>query len=537
MKPSHLAIIATLALTILSGMLANAAPMSTAFTYQGQLIQNGNPVNSTADFQFTLWDALGAGTQVAGPAAVNNVTVTSGQFAVSIDFGSTVFSGDARWLQIAVRSPAGSGTFTTLSPRQPLTAVPYALQTRGMFVNSAGNLGIGTTSPLAKLHIANGDFVAGAPGQEWYFHSRSSFGGDFLHITDNDAGVPQFQRGFVIHQNGNVGIGTTAPASKLDIAAQDGIRINGFEPFLTLRDTNSNLQSRIQSAGGFLRLFPPSGGVVASFGEHYFYNASLANVAAINPDPPVGNPTFPLGTPTMSAGSISLFGPAGRTRFGVWSRRTTPTTWYPNQAELFMEAADGTKVISIYCAGEGGAQGSSGNIVCTNFLATGSKNFIVPNPDNAEEDITYACMEGPECGIYMRGTARLSAGQSHVSLPSTFSSLASQEGLTVILTPLSGDSRGLACVNRSINGFDVVELMQGNGTYEFDWEVKAIRRGTRDYQVVHPWTEHAGGDKPANELWELRMADIERRNAKFAQEDAELGPRPGVRTASATAAE
>jgi hypothetical protein len=202
-----------------------------------------------------------------------------------------------------------------------------------------------------------------------------------------------------------------------------------------------------------------------------------------------------------------------------------------------MEAADGTKVISIYCAGEGGAQGSSGNIVCTNFLATGSKNFIVPNPDNAEEDITYACMEGPECGIYMRGTARLSAGLSHVSLPSTFSSLASQEGLTVILTPLSGDSRGLACVNRSINGFDVVELMQGNGTYEFDWEVKAIRRGTRDYQVVHPWTEHAGGDKPANELWELRMADIERRNAKFAQEDAELGPRPGVRTASATAAE
>jgi hypothetical protein len=79
--------------------------------------------------------------------------------------------------------------------------------------------------------------------------------------------------------------------------------------------------------------------------------------------------------------------------------------------------------------------------------------------------------------------------------------------------------------------------MQGNGTYEFDWEVKAIRRGTRDYQVVHRWTEHAGGDKPANEFWELRMADIERRNAKFAQEDAELGPRPGVRTASATAAE
>ena len=561
MKPAQMILAFTL-LALLSLAPAEAAPLGTAFTYQGQLIQNGSPVTNAADFQFTLWDALSASTQVAGPVAVNNVSVTNGQFTAAIDFGSVVFNGDARWLQIAVRSPAGSGTFTTLSPRQPLTAVPYALQTRGMFVSSSGNVGVGTTAPsrpfhvfnaalvptrfesshptaavaefrnttsnatweysvtgtsppfgepagsmyihkqgngfpglvitpdnrigigtptpLAKLHIGNGDFVAGATGQEWYFHTRSSFGGDFLHITDNDAGVPQFQRGLTIHQNG----------------------------------------------------------VIGSHGEHLFYNTSSINVGAINPDPPPGTPTFPAGTPTYRAGAISMYGPAGQTRFGVWSRYVAASnTWFPNQAQLFMDAADGTRVLRIECAGEGGAQGASSTIYCTNFSASGTKNFLVPNPDNPEQDISYACLEGPECGMYVRGTAQLTDGEAHVSLPATFTSLASQEGLTVILTPLSGKSQGLACVNRSIHGFDVVELMQGMGTYEFDWEVKAIRRGMRDYQVVHPWTENAPGNGTESELWERRIADIERRNAKFAKEDAELGPRPDPRVLPLLAAD
>jgi hypothetical protein len=51
--------------------------------------------------------------------------------------------------------------------------------------------------------------------------------------------------------NGNVGIGTSNPTSRLEIAAQDGLAISGFQPFLTLRDTNAfSVCSRIQSANG-----------------------------------------------------------------------------------------------------------------------------------------------------------------------------------------------------------------------------------------------------------------------------------------------
>jgi hypothetical protein len=57
--------------------------------------------------------------------------VTSGRFNAVVNgsrqFGANAFNGDARWLEIAVRCPAGSGAYTTLNPRQPLTATPYAL--------------------------------------------------------------------------------------------------------------------------------------------------------------------------------------------------------------------------------------------------------------------------------------------------------------------------------------------------------------------------------------------------------------------------
>src|ERR1041384_5606066 len=128
-------------------------PLTTAFTYQGQLKSSGTPLNATADFQFSLFTALTGGSQIGSTVSASGVSVTGGLFTAVLDFGATAFNGDARWLQIAVRSPAGGGTFTTLTPRQALTASPYALQTRGIYVNSAQKVGIGTLTPLAALDV------------------------------------------------------------------------------------------------------------------------------------------------------------------------------------------------------------------------------------------------------------------------------------------------------------------------------------------------------------------------------------------------
>jgi hypothetical protein len=105
-----------------------AAALGSGFTYQGQLNRANNAATGTCDFQFSLWDALSGGTQVSTTKLASAVALTKGLFTVQLDFGAGAFNGDARWLQIAVRCPAGSGAFTTLEPRQALTPSPYALR-------------------------------------------------------------------------------------------------------------------------------------------------------------------------------------------------------------------------------------------------------------------------------------------------------------------------------------------------------------------------------------------------------------------------
>ncbi|MBU0495631.1 MAG: hypothetical protein KKA73_18510 [Chloroflexi bacterium] len=106
------------------------APLGTGFTYQGQLKQDGTPVASTCDLQFGLYDAASLGAQLGVTQTVPSVGVAGGLFTVQLNdsgqFGSNAFNGDARWLAIAVRCPAGSGSYTSLG-RQALTATPYAL--------------------------------------------------------------------------------------------------------------------------------------------------------------------------------------------------------------------------------------------------------------------------------------------------------------------------------------------------------------------------------------------------------------------------
>src|SRR5262249_1410992 len=114
----------------------------TGFTYQGKLIDTGLPGNGLYDFQVKLFDAVSGGTQQGGTISVNAVQVTAGIFTVQIDFGAcpTCFNGAARFLELAVK-PNGGPTFTTLSPRQPVTANPYAIRS----LNSAMADGLSVT--------------------------------------------------------------------------------------------------------------------------------------------------------------------------------------------------------------------------------------------------------------------------------------------------------------------------------------------------------------------------------------------------------
>ncbi len=101
------------------------ASAGTAFTYQGRLLSNGQPVNTACRFVFTLWDAETGGNDLATTDEV--ASVQNGYFTVNVDFGQDVFTGDARWLSVRLRCPEPQGPWTDLQGRIALRPVPYAM--------------------------------------------------------------------------------------------------------------------------------------------------------------------------------------------------------------------------------------------------------------------------------------------------------------------------------------------------------------------------------------------------------------------------
>jgi hypothetical protein len=114
------------ALLIVSAVVAGS-PVGTDFTYQGFLKSGGTPATGAFDFEFRLFDTATGGAQVGSLVAHDDVTVTNGLFVVQLDFGADAFSGDARWLEIAVSADRTTISPTLLVPRQALTPIPYAL--------------------------------------------------------------------------------------------------------------------------------------------------------------------------------------------------------------------------------------------------------------------------------------------------------------------------------------------------------------------------------------------------------------------------
>ena len=136
-------LVSLIGLLSLLGGISMAGLFGTAFTYQGKLADGGTAASGSYDFRFTLYDVPGGGTVVGGPLTNSATGVTNGYFAVTLDFGA-VFDGNARWLEIGMRTNGG-GAFATLAPRQPLTPAPYAL-----YAPSAGAAATATTAASAN---------------------------------------------------------------------------------------------------------------------------------------------------------------------------------------------------------------------------------------------------------------------------------------------------------------------------------------------------------------------------------------------------
>ena len=160
-------LIALALLAAVNLQLSTAFAQGTAFTYQGQLQNNGSPASGTYNLTFTLFNDTNAYVlPVAGPVTNNGVLVANGLFTVTIDFGSSVWNGQTNWLQIGVETN-GVNSFTILMPDQQLTPVPYAI-----FAEGASNLlGALPASQLITVSGGFGNFYVGPSGTRKEFDS------------------------------------------------------------------------------------------------------------------------------------------------------------------------------------------------------------------------------------------------------------------------------------------------------------------------------------------------------------------------------
>ncbi|NEZ04953.1 hypothetical protein G4Y73_12415 [Wenzhouxiangella sp. XN201] len=216
----------------------------TTLTYQGQLQQAGAEFTGTADLEFRLFDQETDGLQVGPTVSLNDWPVTDGVFQVELDFGS-VYGADPRWLQVTVDG-------FDLIPRQAVRPAPVALyalagndwQLDGSNVYySAGNVGIGTSTPAAALEVRS-DSDIGTPQlrltESHDDFARLTFANSvsdrFWTLAALTRGVDPGQDRFNLFHNtsgnvvvvdgeGNVGLGAP-PTSIYRLNVRDGMHVS-----------------------------------------------------------------------------------------------------------------------------------------------------------------------------------------------------------------------------------------------------------------------------------------------------------------------
>ena len=167
-----------------------ALAQGTEFTYQGRLTDAAAPADGSFDFEFRLFDVPTGGAPLA-TVQRPGVAVAGGLFTAPLDFGGQ-FTGAPRYLEVAVQ-PAGGGGYTTLLPRQALTATPYAV--RSLQAGTANALGAGCVACVADAQIAGlaGNKITGQvplaavpPGSPSYIQNSPSLqAASEFHISGN----------------------------------------------------------------------------------------------------------------------------------------------------------------------------------------------------------------------------------------------------------------------------------------------------------------------------------------------------------------
>lgn len=443
------------------------APLGTVFTYQGRLTEANTSASGDFDLQFSLWDEVGSGSPPVGGSQIgtticaDNVGLVNGLFSVELDFGPAAFNGDARFLEISVRPGAvgdctETSAYTVLSPRQPLTAAPYALFSAGpwqlngsdIFYN-AGNVGIGWDFPTNRLEV------------------RTNSGTAVYGLQTASTGATYGVRG---QSNSLSGTGVSGSATAASTAVNYGVYGSSasaagrgvFGIVSATSGTPYGVRGEAQAPDG-----------AAVYGVNNATSGVGAGVYGVS-NAPAGSGVYARGNYSAvngqvlgisGAGVLGFSSPAAGTTFGVWG--------------FAVDASD----YGVYCTGR--------------LLATGTKSFRIDHPADPERKyLNHYCAEGPEpLNLYSGIVVTDSAGIAWVELPAYFQQI--NRDFRYALTVVDDtDSAGFvqAKVAREIRN-NRFKIRSSAPHTKVSWQVTAARNDL--------WTQKYGApvevDKPQGE--------------------------------------
>ena len=321
--------------------------------------------------------------------------------------------------------------------------VVRANNTERMRVLSTGNIGIGTTTPIAPLEVYS-------TGVDALYGHSANVGGWLGRETNISIGVPiQTLNGAGVFAN-NPAAGYASIFSQSTGAATVASNISYSDVWIA----NYNL---VQNGSA---TFNPS----TVYGQLNVTNTALGGSQIAmrgfnNRGTITGNPGYSIGVEGL-ANSQNQDGIGVR---GIsYSNATISVGGY---FEGYNYA--GTSYAYAYVGGR--TAGANYKI-----YGTGTVNEIIPTPNHGR--VTLTCPESPEYWYMDYGTIKLVNGRAHVTLDPILKDIIVVDAgnpLKVICQPGFENCKGVAVINKTESGFDIVELSGGTGNGDIDYQIIA----------------------------------------------------------------
>lgn len=334
----------------------------------------------------------------------------------------------------------------------------------GLIYDNGTNIGIGTTTPSAKLDV-NGNIYASEinTGQPYYL-----IGGA------RALGVQGTYRNTFVGYNA----GSFNPTGYYNTFVGDSA---GY--YTALGTSNTFLgyyAGYANSSGGYNTFVGRSAGSANTgssntFVGHYAGVSNTTGYANTFMGTNTGNANTTGGYNTLLGGNAGYYNSTGSNNVFIGYQAGFNET---GSSKLYI---DSSSTSSPLIKGD-----FSTNAVTINgsFSATGTKNFIQPHAKDPSKEIVYVAAEAPEAMVIHRGTGAIENGKAVIKLPEYFSVVAAEEGLQAQVTPLSSDTFGLAVIEQNKNRIVIEELKGGKGSFKFNYYVTAVRAGFEAHQPV-----------------------------------------------------